>query len=230
VTLVLGITAIVGKKLFIHGKVLTKTMMLVLSVSLLPLILGFDGTLSRVDGIILISGFLFYIYSLLRKEGQMGKIKKDVKWSEIWKDMVVITISIIVLLIASNFLITSARFIGGIIGIPDILLGLVLVAIGTTIPELTVEVQSVLRGVSGIAFGDILGSVVCNSSLVLGVAALLNPITIPKYNFILFRDSALFMVTAIYIALLFIKKKKITWEEGIGLIMVYATFVVTTFF
>jgi cation:H+ antiporter len=230
VTLVLGITAIIGKKLFIHGKVLDKTMFLVLGISLLPLILGFDGTISQIDGGILILSFIFYIYFLLRKEGEMGRIKKDVKWKDIWKDMVVIGISIIVLLISANFLINAARFIGGTIGISDILLGLVLVAVGTTIPELTVEIQSILRGVTGIAFGDILGSVVCNSSLVLGIAALINPIRIPKFNTIIFRDSALFMVTSVYIALLFIKKKQITWQEGIGLLMVYATFIVTVLF
>ena len=230
VTLVLGLTAIVGKKLFVHGKVLTDTLLTVMVVSILPLVLGFDGQLSRIDGIILIGAFFAYMLNLLRKEGQMGHIKKDVKWGNIWKDMVVITISLITLLISSNLLISSARVVGRTMGIPDIILGLVLVAVGTTIPELTVELQSVFRGVSGIAFGDILGSVVCNSSLVLGLSAVINPITIAVANRSIFRDSAMFMVTSVYIALLFIKKKQITWTEGIGLLMVYATFLVTVFF
>lgn len=230
VTLVLGVTAIIGKKLFIHGgNLLDKTLISVLLVSALPLALGFDGRLSRIDGIILIGAFFIYVINMLIKEGHMGHVKKDVKWGIIWKDMVIITISLITLLISANLLISAARVVGRNMGISDLVLGLVLVAVGTTIPELTVEVQSVLKGVSGIAFGDILGSVVCNSSLVLGLSALLNPITILTENRAIFRDSAMFMVTAVYIALLFIKKKQITWTEGIGLLMVYATFLVTVF-
>ena len=228
VTIVLGITAIVGKKIFVHGKVLTKTIYTVLVIAILPLILGIDGTLSRVDGAILIASFVLYIYNLLRKEGKFGHIKKDVKWKDIWKDMIVITISLIVLLISANILIMTARDIGHMFGIPEIVLGLFLVALGTTIPELTVEVESILKGKSGIAFGDILGSVVCNSSLVLGFAAVLRPIKI--LNPILFRNSALFMVLGIYIALIFIKKQKINWQEGIGLLLVYATFLITEVF
>ena len=228
VTIVLGMTAIVGKKIFIHGKVLTKTVLTVLFMTMLPLLLGIDGTLSRIDGVILIAPFLLYIYSLLRKEGHFGHIKKDVAWKDIWKDMLVITCSLIVLLISANLLIGSARYIGHNLGLPEIMLGLVLVAVGTTIPELTVEIESILRGSSGIAFGDILGSVVCNSSLVLGTAAILRPIVI--VNKTLFRNSALFMVMAVYIALIYIKKKQINWQEGIGLLLVYATFLITEVF
>jgi len=229
VTIVLGITAIIGKKLFIHGKILNKTVLSVLFVSVVPLALGLDGKLSRFDGIILIAAFFLYMFDLLKKEGQMGKIKKDVKWDTIWKDMVIITISLITLLISANMLVNSAMFFGTMFGVSPLLLGLVVIAIGTTIPELTVEIQSVLKGVSGIAFGDILGSVVCNSSLVLGLAALISPIYISKLSFGIFRDSAMFMITSVFIALLFIRKKQITWIEGVGLLMLYATFLVTVF-
>jgi len=229
VTLVLGIVAIIGKKLFIHGKVLTKTVLSVLLVSMLPLVLGIDGKLSRIDGFILIGSFVAYVYGLLKREGEFGKIKKDVRWKDIWKDMMIITASLITLLISSNLLIMNAKEIGLRFGISHIALGLILVALGTTIPELTVEIQSVIRGVSGIAFGDILGSVVCNSSLVLGVSAALRPIIIKDEVMMMFRDSAMFMITSVYIAILFVKKKQITWQEGIGLLLVYSTFLMTTF-
>ncbi|MBN2368105.1 hypothetical protein JXC34_03725 [Candidatus Woesearchaeota archaeon] len=225
VTIVLGVTSIIGRKIFIHGKVIDKTLFTVMLIAILPLILGYDGRLSRLDGAILVISFFLYIFNLLKKEGHFGKLKKDVKLSLIWKDLVVISFSLAVLLVGANFMISSSRTIGIMIGIPDIVLGIVLMAVGTTIPELTVETMSVLKGVSGIAFGDILGSVVCNSSLVLGIGALITPIQIT--NRVLFRNSSLFMLTSVFIALLFIKKKEITWKEGVGLLMVYATFLVT---
>ncbi len=225
VTVVLGITSIIGKKIFIHGKVLNKTVLTVLIMAVLPMILGYDGTISRIDGVILIVSFFIYIMVLLRKEGQFGKLKKEIKLKDIWQDMFVIAGSLVALLLSANWLIASASKIGVILGIPDMVLGLLIVAVGTTIPELTVEVLSIIRGASGIAFGDILGSVVCNSSLVLGVASVINPIVITERS--QFINSSFFMITSVFIALLFIRKKEITWHEGLGLLLLYVTFLIT---
>ena len=94
----------------------------------------------------------------------------------------------------------------------------------TSLPELIIEIRSVIKGISGIAFGDILGSVVMNTTLILGIAAIITPITFERGPFI---NAAFFMLTSIFIALLFIKKKEITWQEGLGLLMIYVTFLVT---
>ena len=224
VTVVLGLTAIVGKKIFVHGKILDKTIFTVMIMALLPLVLGIDGNLNRFDGIILVGAFLMYIYSLLRKEGEFGTLKKELKWKDIWQDMAIVSLSIIALLLSTNWLLISAKQIAVLLDAPQFVIGLLLIAVGTTIPEITVELRSILRGAQGIAFGDILGSVVVNSSLVLGVAALLNPIEFEVSSFV---NSAFFMVTSVYIALLFIKKKTITWQEGIGVLLLYITFLVT---
>ena len=224
VTIVLGIMSIVGKKIFVHGKILTETLFTVMIMVILPFILGFDGLLSRRDGIILVVSFLVYIISLLKKEGKFGELKKQLHWKDIWQDMFIITGCVIALLLSANWLIHAARNIAYMMDIPEFIVGLVLVAVGTTVPELTVELKSVISGSTGIAFGDILGSVVTNSSLVLGIAAILNPISFERSGFI---NSASFMITAVFISLLFIKKKEITWQEGIGLLMIYITFILT---
>ncbi len=224
VTVVLGITAIIGKKIFIHGKVLTKTIFTVMLMAFLPLIVGFDGKISQLEGFLLVIAFFLYIYSLLKKEGQFGKIKKELEWKDIWQDMVVISLSIIALLLSTHWLLLSANQIAIMLEVPQFVMGLILVAAGTTVPELTVEVRSILKGATGLAFGDILGSVVANSTLVLGVGAIINPIIFEKTRFI---NSAFFMITSVYIALLFIKKKQITWQEGVGVLLLYVTFLIT---
>lgn len=221
VTIVLGAMAIVGQKIKIRGKMLDSTLLGVLTVVLLPLVLGLDGTISRFEGGILIAAFLIYVYGIFKKEGKFGKLKEDIKWGDIWQDIIIISGCIIALLLSANWLVFSAKEISHILGISDFLIGLVLLAIGTTVPELTVEITSVLKGTTRIAFGDIIGSVIINSTMVVGSAALMSPIHFIPYKFI---TASLFMVTSVFIALLFVQKKEITWEEGLGLILIYITF------
>ncbi|MBN2422117.1 sodium:calcium antiporter [Candidatus Woesearchaeota archaeon] len=225
VTLVLGLTSIIGKRIKIHGKVLDKTVFTVLLMSILPLLFGIDGKINRLEGIALILAFFAYIFALLKKEGHFGHIKKQILWKDIWQDMLIVAGCLVALLLSTRWLIISAQKISSIWGISPYFVGLVLMAIGTTIPELTVEISSVLKGSTGIAFGDILGSVVCNSSLVLGLGAVIKPIVFNNRPFI---SNGLFMVTSVFIAIIFIKKKEITWEEGLGLLLLYITFLLST--
>lgn len=224
VTVVLGITSIIGRKIFVQGKVIDKTLFSVMLMALLPLVLGFDGTLSKLDGIILIVAFLAYVVNLIKKEGELGTIKEDLKWKDIWEDMLIISGCVLSLLLSANWFIRSALNISVILEVPQFVMGLVLVSFMTTLPELIVEISSVIRGVSGIAFGDILGSVVMNTTFILGIAAVIRPIVFDRSEFI---NAAFFLATSVFIALLFIKKKEITWQEGLGLLMIYVTFLVT---
>lgn len=221
VTVVLGAMALLGKKIKVHGTSLDKVLLGIIGVALLPLLFGIDGHISRLEGGALILAFIGYVYLIFRREGKFGSLKRELKWSDIWQDMAVIALALIALLLSANWLVYSARHIAIIIGVSDFFIGLVLLAVGTTIPEFTVEITSVIRGTTGIAFGDIIGAVIINSTMVLGTAAVIFPLSFQPNKFI---TAALFMVTSVFIALLFIKKKEITWEEGLGLIMIYVTF------
>jgi cation:H+ antiporter len=224
VTIVLGLTSIIGKKIKVHGKILDKTVFTVLFLSMIPLLFGIDGVITRLEGLLLIIAFFLYIFSLLKKEGHFGHIKKKIYWKDIWQDILIVSGCIIALLLSTEWLIISAQKISLILEIPTYFVGLILMAFGTTIPELTVNISSVLKGSTGIAFGDILGSVICNSSLVLGIGAIIKPIVFNSRTFI---PDSLFMVSSVFIAIIYIKKKEITWEEGVSLLLLYITFLVS---
>lgn len=226
VTLVLGITAIVAKKLKITGQVLSKTSLYVLPIVIVPLVLGFDGKLSNIDGIILLLVFCYYTYMTLKKEQSFGYVKKNVPFKLLWKDMVVFLGSITALLLSARWLLISSLQIANYFSIPPYIMGLVLVAFGTTTPELTIGILAVLKGAEHkqIMFGNILGAVVLTSTFVLGVAAILRPIVFDRNVFL---STGMFMVTAVYIGILFINKKEITWKEGIGLLLIYLTFLIS---
>lgn len=227
VTVVLGIAAVIARKVKVHGKIVDRTMFTTLFMVLLPLLLGLDGMISRLDGMILLTAFLVYLSRLLKREGELGKVKKDVKWKNIWKDMFVFVGSLIALLLSARWLVISALRLSYIFNIPVFVMGLVFVAIGNTTPELMVQIKAVMSGHTTIGFGNILGAVVANSTLVIGISSIINPILFDKKAFMI---PALFAVTAVYIGILFIKKKEVTWQEGIALFLIYATFLASEIF
>lgn len=226
-TLVLGIMAIAGKKIKIEHPIVGKTFFQTLALVALPVILVSDGSLTRPDGIILLAGFGAYIASLWLKEGKLGKMKKDVKLKTLWRDGFIFAGCIVALLLGARWLIYSSSQIAAIAGIPPYVVGLTLIALGTSLPEVMVEVKSILKGISSLAFGDLIGSIVANSTLVLGVVALINPIQI-EFNSILF--ATMIMIGAVLLGLYFMARKEITWKHGILLVGIYAAFFAMQFF
>ncbi len=224
ITLLLGLSAIVARKLAIRGEILHKSLPTVCIMASLPILLGLDGMLSRFDGALLLGAFLVYAARLFHKEGTFGHIKKQVRFKDIWKDMVVFVGCIVALLLASKWLVLSSVHLAKSLDVSTFLIGLVFVAIATTVPELVIAIKSAIGHQSNLTFGDILGAVTINSSFVLGLAAMLNPISFPTRPFLI---AAMFMVTSVYIGTTYIRKKEITWHEGIGLLLIYATFLIS---
>jgi len=221
-TLVLGIAAIIGKKLRVEGEF--KSALTILVLILVPLFLGIDGRLDAKDGIILLFTFGVYVFRMVKKEKSFSYMKKEISFRDVWKDMVIFLGCLMAMLLSAKWLLISALHIANIIHLPLYLMGLIFMGIITAVPELTIGIRSVLKGQTGIAFGNIVGSVVVDTILILGIAAILRPITFDRGMFI---PTALFMITSVFIGTLFLNKGKITWKEGIGLLLIYLTFVVS---
>jgi len=219
-TIVLGLVAIIGKKMEVGGKKITSIFIL----PILLLIFGSNGIISRIEGVILIISFIVYIGSLILQEKGENKLVKDIKFKSIWKDIVIFGFALAALLLASRWMVFSSLTIASYFNIPHFLIGLIIVAFGTTIPELTVEIKSVLSGVKQIAFGDIFGSFVTNICLVVGFAALINPITFDLFTF---YNSMFFMILSIAVSLWFMKGKVILKKHGYILLGIYVIFLIT---
>jgi cation:H+ antiporter len=100
-----------------------------------------------------------------------------------------------------------------------------MISFGTTLPELTFESKAILARHRYMALGDLIGSVVANSTLILGIVAVIHPITIT--NFLIFLTSSFFMITVAFLFMTFIEcEKHILWQEGIALILLYILFVI----
>ena len=219
-TIVLGLVAILGKKLKVGGKKITS----VIAIPLALLIVGFDGTLSRIDGAFLIAIFIVYLVILIMQETSKSKLVQDIKFKKIWKDIAIFGFSLAALLLAARWMVFSALQISQMFNIPPFVLGLFVIALGTTIPELTVELKSILAGAKNLAFGDIFGSFITNICLVLGIAALINPIVFDRFTFF---SSFGFMILAIFASVFFMNRKHITWKEGVYLLIIYVLFIIS---
>ena len=225
-TLVLGVMAIAGKKIKLEHPIVGKFFFQTVVLVALPLILVSDGAITRPDGIILLAGFGAYVANLWIREGKMGKMKKDVKLKHLWRDGLIFAGCIVALLVGARILIYSASQIAAIVGISPYVIGLTIIALGTSLPEVMVEVKSILKGISSLAFGDLIGSIIANSTLVLGIVAVINPIVIDPWSIAV--ASAVMMGTVL-LGLYLLTKKTITWKQGAFLVGIYVVFFVVQF-
>ncbi len=223
-TFVLGIIAIIGKKIKIKVKVLEKTKFVIFGLGILPFVLVFDGTLSRLDGLILIGAFIGYNLYLWKKEGELGTIKKDVKLERIWRDAIIAVIALLAIILAGRWLVFSSIRISEMFSISPYLLAVIVIGIGSQIPDLAVSIRAISKGHQDIAFADILGSMITKSLLFFGIFSLVNPLSIDPA---LLWSAMVFTALSLGLALFFTRKRQIIRKQGIILLICYAAFIIS---
>jgi cation:H+ antiporter len=220
-TFVLGLLAVIGGKVKIESS-LQKTMALILTMTMFAIMLGMDGVYSRIDGILLLTAFIIYVTAMILKEGKTGKVKKSVPFKFIWTDIVVFGGTLSALMLSARWLVITSSQIAEILNIPSFFIGLVLVAIGNTVPEFIVSIKSLLEGVTDISVGNLIGSIVLNFFLVLGIAAAIAPIEVEFTSFMISAWLLVFLLSAV---LIFTGKKEIRRWHGVILLLIYAAFI-----
>jgi len=225
-TLVIGIAAILRRNIKVETKAVRTDTIYMFLIATLPIVLMMDREISQTDGFILLFAFIIYVLRLLTQKGRFReKIGIEVPKREFYKSLVFFVISITFLFISAHFLIKYADALAFELGVPEILIGLFLISLGTTLPELTFETKAVLSEHQYMALGDLIGSVIANSTLVLGLTAIIFPIQ--AIDFVLFLTSAFFMLTVAFLFMTFIEAEKhIIWQEGMALIFLYILFMI----
>lgn len=180
--LILGITAIVVP-LAVNSDVLRKEYPLLLIVSMVSYILLMDDELGRMDGAILMLGLfasMFIVVKIGQRRQQSDVLAQEFT-DEIPADMSTgrsimwFCIGLVLLLIGSRLLVTGAVDIAKAFGVSDLVIGLTIVAIGTSLPELATSIASALKGEHEMAVGNILGSNLYNLLAVLSIPGLVSP-------------------------------------------------------
>lgn len=219
--LALGLLCVLGKNIKLEPTIFTKRRLIMWLALMLPFLLVLDGTLNRVDGVILIGAFCAYLFELWRIEGTLGKIKKDVKLKTIWRDMAIFLGALAALLLAGRWLVFSSVQLANQFNIPPYFIALTVIGVGTTLPDLSVELKSIFSKHASIGLGDLLGSLMLEMLLFFGLLALFKPLTVNLSQVAL---SLAFLAATITLVMFWMNKKALTWKHGIALLGIYALF------
>lgn len=184
--LVLGTVALV-RPIELKSATLRREMPALLAVSLLTVALFLDSELNRVDGFVLLTGLVIVIIWLVRlglRSSSTDPLQADFE-AEIPKDMsmrtaiIWLVVGLTALLFGAELLVDGAIEIARFIGVSEVVIGVTLVALATSLPELAVSLVSAIRGEYGLAIGNIVGSNIFNLLAVIGVAAVIQPAVLP---------------------------------------------------
>ena len=227
--IILGVVAAITP-LKIERSTVRYEMPFTIIVTVLFVLMGKDGLLARPDGAILWVGLLLYLAYLLRQAKQkpaetpaQGEttVQKTEESPSIWKLIALTFVGLAVILVSSDYAVDAAVALAKIFNISDRVIGLTIVALGTSLPELVTSVTAALRGNADLAVGNVVGSCIFNLLFVLGTSALILPIPCAP-NFL---SDAYVAVGATVLLLLFgFTQMKIARWEGVLLVACYVTY------
>lgn len=191
---------------------------MVASVALLLMCL--DGNISRIDAVVLLGLFAVFMYITLKgaKENEQSMQQTSAKGGKPFMSVVWIVVGLVCLVFGSNLFVDAATVIARQLGVSDAVIGLTIIAGGTSFPELATSVVSARKGQSGIAIGNVLGSNVFNILLILGVTGVMSPMTLQGITTV---DLAMLVVSMVMLWLFSFTKYTLARWEGALLTIVF---------
>ncbi|MCX8150299.1 MAG: sodium:calcium antiporter [Candidatus Bathyarchaeota archaeon] len=199
--------------------------------SVVPMILIYIATATWAVGLILLFIFSGYMYSMskVRLPSESGEVTPEEKKK--LKRYIAFTIGGALGVVASaNFLVDSAVAIAESVGVPQTVIGATIIAFGTSLPELTVSLKSVLRGHSDLAFGNLIGASFINTTLILGITFFVPQLVGQPLimNMNIFQNLVIFSIIVNLFFWYFLSREKIGWKEGAIFLFIYMLFLATT--
>lgn len=237
VLFILGISASITP-LVVSRQLIRTDVPIMIFVSFLLLLLGYDGSLSRFDGLILVVGIILYLaflVSINRKDNQLKKreVEKDAgvekKKSILILYPMMVIFGLILLVLGSRWLVSSAVEIAEYLGLSQLLVGLTIVAAGTSLPEVATSVVAAFKGERDIAVGNVVGSNIFNILVILGITAIAVPGGVFVSESAVQFDIPVMIIVAIACLPVFFTGNLISRWEGI-LFVSYYIFYITYLF
>lgn len=223
-TLISGVAALLSRGLKSTSKFIRKDAFWMIAFAALPIILMAIGKkLSRIDGAILVGLFAFYIYRMFKQKRKFHIIEKDrvSKWGALGLFLLFL-VMLPVLFYSARYVVFYGSELGAQLMLPSLFIGLFFVSLGTALPELVLGTQAAITRHPEIVLGDTIGSVIVNSSLVLGVASMIYPITAGLFLFL--TSSAFMIILCFLFAVFFESAGGLSWKEGVVLLLMYVLF------
>jgi cation:H+ antiporter len=221
ILLILGLSAVIAP-LAISARLIRQDVPVMIGISLLLLLLALNGSIGRWDGALLFGGVVCFtgiIFYQGRRQnvplpvGEVGEA--DLQPSRVLFDIGHIIVGLVLLVVGSNWLIDGAVSIARSLAVSELVIGLTLIAIGTSLPELATSVLASLRGQRDIAVGNAIGSNIFNILAVLGLTALVAPNGVRVAPSVLYFDLPVMIAVAIACLPIFFTGYSISRFEGL---------------
>ena len=235
ILIILGITALVYPVAVQKSSLIFDIPVVLLATAIL-FVLGYDGNISRLDGIIMLVVFVAYLFFLFwdakrpkklesaevkKEEAENEETKNEGKNLSLPKALIFTVIGLVLIVAGSNFVVKSATFIATALGLSQRFIGLTIVALGTSLPELFTSVTAAMKKNSDIAVGNIVGSNIFNILFIVGLSGLIIPVPFaPAFRF----DTLVSGVAAILLLLCSLPKKRLSRIAGIFFLICYAVY------
>lgn len=222
--LIVGISAVVAPMLILKSTV-RKDIPFALVASVMLYLLSQDGQISRWDAAILFVFFMIFMTITIKESKSADSKKEDtqIKSIKVWKAVAFLLIGLTGLILGSNIFVNGATKLATTLGVSDAVIGLTIVAGGTSLPELATSVVASRKGNSGIAIGNVLGSNVFNILMILGITGLITPMSIYGITQV---DLTMLVVSMILLWLFSFTKYKIERWEGAILSILFIGYIV----
>lgn len=227
--LILGVAAII-RPLRVHARLLRAEVPIMISTSLLVWGLAFDGELSRQDGIILLALLVLFIgYSVRMARAESAAVRKEFadlapKTGRPGLDGLLVIAGLAGLIIGAQLMVHAAVTVAELLGVSKLMIGLTIVAIGTSLPELATSIVAARRDDADIVAGNVIGSNIFNMLCVLALVAVIQPIPVPAGS--LHVDVPVMAVYSLLLVPIMLRGMVVTRGEGIFLVVGYIAFLV----
>lgn len=222
ICLILGVSALICP-LQVKRQIVKKDIPIMIGATVLFTVLFWNGTINRWEGLLFFAGIVTYtLYSLYFARKHQEATEEKIAVSKHWAiDVLFLAGGLVVLVFASQLLVKNAVFLAKAIGISEAVIGLTIVAAGTSMPELATSIVAALKKNPEIAVGNIIGSNIFNLLAIVGTTALVRPIDAPQVNYI---DLLVMLGASLLILPLARTGYKISRIEGAGLVIVYVIY------
>lgn len=217
---VIGVSAMIFPVIS-HKDILKRDLWWNLGITGVLLLLMLDNKIGRIDGVILLAGMATYLFFVIRNALKNRTTENEGKLLSVPKSIIFMVIGLAAIICGGNFVVDNASIIAKSLGLSETLIGLTIVAIGTSLPELVTSITAAKKQEAGIALGNAVGSNIFNILFILGASSALTPINVAPELFI---DTIILIAVSIVI-FIFARTKKITSRaEGIICVLLYVVY------
>lgn len=217
---VIGVSAMIFP-IISHKDIIKRDLWWNLGITGLLLLLIIDKKIGRIDGVILLLGMALYLFVVIKNALKNRTDESKENLISVPKSLIFMIIGLAAIICGGNFVVDNASIIAKSLGLSETLIGLTIVAIGTSLPELVTSITAARKKEAGIALGNAVGSNIFNILFILGASSVLTPINVASELFI---DTVILIAVGILIFIFAYTGRKTNRTEGIICTLLYVAY------